>query len=88
MMAVEYRGGADRASKSTAWSSVPKPDAGVALYVGRFTVSAAHVAIDVVFELSDALSGVQHRLRHLGRFRHLPKLTKRAADYLHVSIAR
>lgn len=61
---------------------------GVALYVSRFTVTVAHVAIDVVFELSSTLSSLQHPLRYLGRFRHLSTLTKRAADYfIYVGLA-
>ena len=54
---------------------------GIAIYVGRFAVGAAHLAIDVLFDLSDVFSRLDSPLRYLGRFRHLSKLTKRTADY-------
>lgn len=52
-----------------------------AVYAGRFAVGAAHLVIDVVFDLSDTLSPLESPLRYLGRFRHLSNLTKRTADY-------
>ena len=54
---------------------------GTAFYLGRFAVGAAHLAIDVLFDLSQVLSRLENPLRYLGRFRHLTKLSKRATDY-------
>lgn len=54
---------------------------GVALFAARFLVGTAHLAIDVLFDLSDALSRLEGPLRYVGRFRHLNKLTQRTADY-------
>lgn len=54
---------------------------GGAAYLGRVAVGAAHLAIDVVFDLSQGLSRLESPLRYLGRFRHLGKLSKRATDY-------
>lgn len=54
---------------------------GTAFYFGRFAVGAAHLAIDVLFDLSQVLSRLESPLRYLGRFRHLSKLSKRATDY-------
>ena len=54
---------------------------GIAIYVGRFAVGAAHLVIDVLFDLSDVFSRLENPLRYLGRFRHLSALTKRTADY-------
>ena len=61
---------------------------GIAFYVGRFAVGAAHLAIDVLFELSDVLSRLENPLRYLSRFRHLSKLTKGTVDYfIYVGLA-
>lgn len=58
------------------------------LYLARFAVGAAHLLLDVLFGLSDALSKLENPLRYLGRVRHLGPLTKRAADYfVYVAIA-
>jgi small conductance mechanosensitive channel len=54
---------------------------GVSVYVGRFAVGTAHLAIDVLFDLSDVLTRLESPLRYLGRFRHLSRLTKRTVDY-------
>lgn len=60
----------------------------VAFYVARFAAGTAHLAIDVLFDLSDSLSRVESPLRYLGRLVHLSKVTKRTADYfIYVGIA-
>lgn len=59
-----------------------------AVYAARFAVGAAHLLINVVFELSDLLTQLESPLRYLGRFRHLAKLTKNTADYfIYVGLA-
>lgn len=56
--------------------------------LARCAVSTAHLAIDVVFDLSARLEKTDGMLRYLGRLRHLAPLAKRAADYLlYVAIA-
>lgn len=60
----------------------------VAYFTARFLVGAAHLVIDVLFDLSESLSKLESPVRYLGRFRHLGKLTKRTADYsIYVGIA-
>jgi small conductance mechanosensitive channel len=59
-----------------------------AIYAARFAVGATHLVIDVVFELSDALTRLENPLRYLGRFRHLAGLTKSTTDYfIYVGLA-
>lgn len=61
---------------------------GVSVFIARFLVGTAYLAIDVLFDLSDALSRLEGPLRYVGRFHHLSKLTKRTADYfIYVGIA-
>ena len=54
----------------------------------RFAVGAAHLIIDVLFDLSDVLTQLENPLRYLGRFRHLATMTKNTADYfIYVGLA-
>jgi small conductance mechanosensitive channel len=61
---------------------------GVAFYASRFIVCAAHFAIDVLFEMSDRLAGLESPIRFLGSLKHLGALTKRTVEYfVYVSTA-
>lgn len=61
---------------------------GGAFPLARCAVSTAHLAIDVLLDLSARLEKTDGLLRYVGRLRHLAPLTKRAADYLlYVAIA-
>lgn len=53
----------------------------IALFLGRFLVGTAQLAIDVVFDLSEALGKLESPVRYISRLRHLSKLTKTTADY-------
>jgi small conductance mechanosensitive channel len=61
---------------------------GIAVYVSRFIVCAAHLAIDVLFEMSDRLAALESPIRFLGSLKHLGALTKRTVEYfVYVSTA-
>jgi moderate conductance mechanosensitive channel len=61
---------------------------GVAFYASRFIVCAAHLAIDVLFEMSDRLAAHESPIRVLGNLKHLGALTKRTVEYfVYVSTA-
>lgn len=53
----------------------------VGISIARSIVEAAHLVVDVLFELSDALEGHRTPLRYLGRLQRLARVTKRVLDY-------
>jgi small-conductance mechanosensitive channel len=66
--------------------AIREPVAGLAyvvvgISVARSIVAAAHLVVDVMFELSEALGQRQTPLRYFGRLQRLAGVTKRVLDY-------
>jgi small-conductance mechanosensitive channel len=53
----------------------------VTFYTSRVIVSAAHLAVDLVFDMSGRLSKLESPLKYLGSLTHLTGITKRAIEY-------
>jgi moderate conductance mechanosensitive channel len=53
----------------------------VAFYASRLIVAVAHLAVDLLFDLSGKFSRLESPLKYLGSLTHLSGITKRAIEY-------